>query len=97
MHVNDITILQGGRESQLVKRLATGCTVRGPNPGGIRSVPSKPVLGPTQPPVQWYPIFSGSGVEGGEVKRPGRSSDHQSSSSVLCLHKLVMGWPLPFS
>jgi hypothetical protein len=34
------------------------------------SHPSRPALGPTQPPVQWVPdIFPG-------VKRPGRGVDH---------------------
>jgi hypothetical protein len=43
----------------------------GSNPG-----PSRPALGPTQPPVQWV-----SGLFSGE-KRPGRGVDHLPSSSA---------------
>jgi hypothetical protein len=32
--------------------------------------PSRPALGPTQPPVQWYWVFPGGKV------RPGRAADH---------------------
>ena len=38
--------------------------------------PSRPVLGPTQPPVQWVPGLSP------EVKRPGRGADHPPPSSA---------------
>jgi hypothetical protein len=38
---------------------------------------SRPVLGPTQPPIQWVPgaLFTG-------VKRPEREADHLPPSSV---------------
>jgi hypothetical protein len=53
--------LQGkGRIAQSVKRLATGWTVRGSNPGGGRdfSHTSRPALRSTQPPVKWVPGLS---------------------------------------
>ena len=56
-----------------------GWTVRGSNPGGGRDFPhpSRPALGPTQPPIQWAPgSFPG-------LKRPGRRADPPPPSSVL--------------
>jgi hypothetical protein len=46
--------------AQSVLRLATGWTVRGSNPFGRRdfSLPSRPTLGPTQPPIQCAPGLS---------------------------------------
>jgi hypothetical protein len=38
--------------------------------------PSRPALGPTQPPVQWVPGLSRG------VKRPGRGVNHTSPSSA---------------
>ena len=38
--------------------------------------PSRPTLGPTQPPVQWVPGLSRG------VKRPGRGVDHPPPSSA---------------
>jgi hypothetical protein len=54
------------------KRLATGWTVRRSNPGGGRDFPhpSRPALGPTQPPAQQVLGFFP------RVKRPGRGVGH---------------------
>jgi hypothetical protein len=65
--------------------------------------PSRPVLGPTQPPVQWVPGHSRW------VKRPGRGVDHPPPSSAEVKERVelyiyspsglswsVLGRPLPF-
>jgi len=52
---NIIAILGSGAGiAQSVYRLVTGWTGRGSNPGGRRDIPhpSRPTLGPTQPPTQ---------------------------------------------
>jgi hypothetical protein len=41
------------------------------------STPSRPALGPTQPPIQWV-----SGAISSEVKQPGREADHSPQSSA---------------
>jgi hypothetical protein len=64
--------------------------------------PSRPALGPTQPPVQWV---SGNSLG---VKRPGRGVDHPPPSSAEVKERAelylnspsgpswpVIGWPLP--
>jgi len=43
--------------------------------------PSKPVLWPTQPPVQWVP-----GLSWGKV-RPGRAADHSPPSSAAVIEE----------
>jgi hypothetical protein len=39
---------------------------------------SRPVLGPTHPPVQWVPVILSPGVKA----RPGRDADHSPSYSA---------------
>ena len=54
----------------------------GSNPGGDEIFrPSRPALGPTQPPVKWIPVFPG-----GEV-RPGRAADHSPPSSAAVMEE----------
>ena len=43
--------------------------------------PSRPALGPTQPPVKWVP-----GLPGGKV-RPGRAADHSPTSSAVVMEE----------
>ena len=48
-----------GPVAQLVQRLSYRLDGPGSNPGGDEIFrPSRPVLGPTQPPVQWVPGLS---------------------------------------
>jgi hypothetical protein len=58
--------------------------------------PSRPVLGPTKPPIQWYRICFP------KVKRPGRGVDHPPPNSAevkervdLCLYSAYgPSWPV---
>ena len=71
------TLHTKGRDSSV--GIAMGWTVWGSNPGGGGRDfphPSRPALGPTQPPIQWVP-----GLPRGQ-KRPGRGDDHPPLSSV---------------
>ena len=54
----------------------------GSNPGGDEIFrPSRPALGPTQPPVKWVPgLFRGK-------ERPGRAADHSPPSSVAVMEE----------
>jgi len=64
--------------------IATDYELGGPgsNPGVDKIFrPSRPALGPTQPPVKWVPGFSGGKV------RPGRAADHSPSSSAAVMEE----------
>ena len=64
--------------------IATDYELDGPgsNPGGDEIFrPSRPVLGPTQPPVNGYRVFP----EG--KARPGRASDHSPPSSTAVMEE----------
>ena len=64
--------------------IATDYGLDGPgsNPGVDEIFrPSRPVLGPTQPPVQWVP-----GHPGGKVRR-GRAADHSPPSSTAVMEE----------
>jgi hypothetical protein len=81
------------RDSSAVQSCATAWMTGGLSPGGgweFLSSPTKsrPVLGPTQPPIPWLPGALSLGL-----KRPGRGADHSPPSSAevkecveLCLH-----------
>jgi len=54
----------------------------GSNPGGDEIFrPSRPALGPTQPPVKWVPCLPGGKV------RPGRAADHSPPSSAVVMEE----------
>jgi len=64
--------------------IATDYGLDGPgsNPGGDEiSRPSRPVLGPSQPPVKWVPVFPGGKV------RPGRAADLSPPSSAAVMEE----------
>jgi len=65
--------------------IATGYGLDGPgsNPVGDEIFrPSRPALGPTQPPVKWVPgLFPGSKM------RPGRAADHSPPSSAAVMEE----------
>ena len=64
--------------------IATDYGLDGPgsNPGGDEIFrPSRPALGPNQPPVNWIP-----GLSRGKV-RPGRAADHSPPSSAAVMEE----------
>jgi hypothetical protein len=79
---NSITTWEPGQRSRYSDWLRAG-RPRGrtssPSKGKIfrLSTSSKPVLGPTPPPIQWVP-----GALSPEVRRPGREADHSPPTSV---------------
>jgi len=74
----------GAGERSRYSDCAMGWTVRRSNPGGGWDFPhpSRPALGPTQPPIKQAPgLFPG-------VKRPGSGADHPPPSSAK------VEWPI---
>jgi len=73
--------------------MATAWTVRELNPGMRRDFPrpSRPALGPTQPPIQWVP-----GLSLPRVKRPERGDDHPSPFSTEVKEKSTALPLVPF-
>ena len=64
--------------------IATGYRLGGPeieSRWGETFRPSRPALGPTQPPVQWVPGFSRGKV------RPGRAADYSPSPSAVVMEE----------
>jgi len=60
----------------------SGLDCPGSNRGGDEIFrPSRPALGPTQPPVEWVP-----GLSRGKV-RPGRAADHSPPSSAAVMEQ----------
>jgi len=54
----------------------------GSNPGGDEIFrPSRPALGPTQPPVKWVPVLPRGKV------RPGRAADHSPPSNAAVMEE----------
>ena len=82
-----------GRDSSV--GIATGYSLDGPgsNPGGRRDFPhpSRPPLGPTQPPIQWIPDLFPRGV-----KRPGRGLDHPPASSAEVKERVELYLYFPY-
>ena len=65
--------------------IATDYGLDGPgsNPGGDEVIrPSRPALGPTQPPVKWVP-----GISRGFKVRLGRAADHSPPSSAAVMEE----------
>jgi len=64
--------------------IATDYRLNGPgsNPGGDEIFcPSRPALGPTQPPVQWVPGLSRGNLQ------PGHAADHSPPSSAVVMEE----------
>ena len=62
--------------------IATDYRLDGPGSNPVRDElfrPSRPALGPTQPPVKWVPCLSRGKV------RPGRAADHSPPSSAAVM------------
>ena len=73
---------EGGPGSSVSITTEYGLDGPGSNPDGDEIFrPSRPALGPTQPPVQWVP-----GLSRGKV-RPGRAADHSLPSSAAVIEE----------
>ena len=73
---------EGGPGSSVGIATDYGLDGPGSNPGGDEIFRlSRPALGPTQPPVNGYRVFSGSKV------RPGRAADHSPPSSAMVMEE----------
>ena len=71
-----------GPVAQSVWRLSYGLDGQGSDPGGDEIFrPSRPALGPHQPPVKWVP-----GLSRGKV-RPGRAADNSSPSRAAVMEE----------
>ena len=81
-YVKQITFILCGPGSSVGKQLTTGWTVRGSNPGRDENFrPSRPALGPFQPPVKRIPGLSRDKV------RSGRAAEHSPPSSAAVMEE----------
>jgi len=74
--------MKGGAGSSVGIATDHGLDGPGSNSGGSENFrPSRPALGPTQPPVNGYRVFPGGKV------RPGRAVDHSLLSSAAVMEE----------
>ena len=83
LKLSNITSFCSGPGSSFGIATDYGLDSPGSNPGGDEVFrPSRPALGPTQPPVKWVPsLFSGGKV------RPGRAANHSPPSSTAVIEE----------
>ena len=75
-------LIEGGPGSSVGIATDYGLDDPGSNPGGDEIFrPSRPALGPTQPPLKWVRVFPAYKV------RPGRTAEHSSPSSAAVMEK----------
>jgi len=75
-------IYSGGPSSSFGIATNYGLDGPGSNPGGDEIFrPSRPALGPIQPPVNGYRVFPGGKV------RPGRAADHSPPFSTAVMEE----------